>query len=368
MKKILIVIGTLHIGGAENVAMNICRYIDKSKFECHYLLFDKEKGGYEDEAIKLGAKIIRISPPNEGYRKFYNNLIDLIQKNKYDVVHTHTLWNNGIVITAAKKCRVPVRISHSHSTKSRYKEGFIYKLYIRFMKYLIIKNSTDFLACGKDAGKYLFGEKIYRNKCKIMYNGIDIDKYRYNKETAKKIRTELGLNSSFVIGNVARLAVVKNQMFLIDIFEEILKKRSNSILLIIGDGEERNRLEKKIKEKSLQDKIKMLGIRNDVNELLQAMDIFVLPSLFEGFGIVLIEAQSASLYSLASDKVPKEAKQSDYLEFFELEKSAEEWADKILSAPDIYRSDNISSEIYKKFDIKNIIKDLEKIYEKEYYI
>lgn len=361
--KVLQVIGSLRIGGAENVAMNFCRYLDKNKYQCDFLVFGDKIDGYEEEAIALGSNVIHIPFPNESYKNYFNNLKRILKDGEYEIVHTHILLNNGLVLKAAHDVNLKKRVSHSHSTNSGRKENFKYKLYESIMKKLIKKYSTHVIACGSDAGNYLFGEKLFKRNGIVINNGINTNKFRYNIDLRKKIRQNLGLENKLVVGHIGRLATVKNHEFLIDVFYEVNKIRPNSTLLIVGDGEQRNVVERKIRTLGIEESVIITGIRSDVSDILQAMDVFVFPSFFEGLPLTIIEAQSSGIQCLVSSKVTSQIKVTDLISFMSLEKPAIEWAEKVLDLATVQRRDRSKELLEKGFDVNSTIQILEKLYE-----
>lgn len=358
--KVLQIIGSMNIGGAETFLMNVLRKIDREIFEFILVCYGEETFDYEPEINKLGVKIVRIGKPSVvGYKQHYIEIKELINKIRPDVVHVHTYYNSGITMLAAKKCKIPVRITHSHSTKSNVSENLVYKVYTFVMKMLINKCSNVFLACGEDAGKALFYKN---NKFEVIYNGIDVDKFVYNEEYRKNKREELCIDkNTFVIGHVGRYCPVKNHTLLIDIFNEYLKVNNDTKLVLVGDGEERVKIEEKIKTYGIQDKVIICGKRLDVNELYNAMDLFLFPSLFEGFPVTLIETQINGLQALASDVIDETVKQTDLIEFFDIKQSLEEIV-KLINKNRKERAINSSN--INKFDINNTINCLEKYYKK----
>lgn len=361
--KILQVIGSLHIGGAENIAMNFSRYIDKNRFQCDYLVFSEDRGEYEDEAISLGSKVIHIDSPNKGYANYYKNLKRILNDGKYDVVHTHMLWNNGLTLKAAYDSGIKIRLSHSHSTNSGRKENLTYKIYVYFMKKFIRKYTTILIACGNDAGEYLYGKKLFKEKGIVINNGINIKNYIYSNKKREIVRQNFGLKDALVVGHVGRLTAVKNHDFLLDIFKHLHMLNQNSVLLIVGDGELRPSIENKIKELGLEERVIITGMRSDVADLLQAMDIFVMPSHFEGLPVTLIEAQASGLPSIVSDKVTSKVKVTDLITFMSLEETEEKWGRKILECIRAERDDKLQEMVAKGFDVYATIEQLEHIYE-----
>jgi glycosyltransferase involved in cell wall biosynthesis len=362
--KVLQVIGSLNIGGAENIAMNFARFLDKDQFQVDFLVFGDVKGAYENEAIQLGCKVIHIDPPSSSYFNYMRNIKRVLMEGEYDVVHTHTLLNNGLTLKAAFDLKIKKRISHSHSTNSGRKESILYKIYSFSMKKLIKKYATDYIACGDDAGEFLYGRELFKKKGKVLKNGIDVSKYAYNSKTRGEVRRSLGIDKELLVGHVGRLTAVKNHDFLIEVFREIQKNNENTKLLIVGDGELRKSLEKKINQLGLTDNVIFTGIRTDIHDLLQAIDVIVFPSLFEGFPVSMVEAQAAGVPCIVSNKVTSQIKVTNLISFMSLEESAKVWAQESLKRAINERTDRSAQMKEKGFDVITTIKTLEKIYEK----
>lgn len=364
--KILHVIGALHIGGAENMAMNFSRYIDRNRFQCDFLVFGKRIGEYESEAINLGAKVIHIDAPSEGYLAYAKNLKAILEDGNYDVIHSHTLLNNGLTLKIAYNAKIKKRISHSHSTNSGKIETLRYKIYSFIMKQIIKVYATEYLACGLDAGEYLYGKNVFKAKGIVINNGIDLEAYLYNEKKRAKIREEFGINNYMVIGHVGRFAEVKNHMFLLDVFKQINNINKDTILLLVGDGELRKDIESKIRTLNLEDNVLLIGNRNDVSDIMQAMDVFVFPSLYEGLPVVLIEAQASGLSCLVSSNITKELDMTNIISYISLEQSPNKWAEKVL---DILKNNIRCTNFHKiknaGYDIYDAIKRLENVYSED---
>ena len=358
-RKIIHIIGSMNIGGAETFLMNILRNIDKERYEFVFVCYGEAKFDYEEEIKKEGARIERISiPKTVGFFRYIKELEELFIREKPDVVHAHTYYNSAFSMLAAKKVGIETRITHSHNTKSDVKEGIVYVIYKKIMKYIINKYSNVFLACGIDAGRAIFYKK---NKYSVIYNGIETERFIFNKESRKLKREELGIkDDEFVIGNVARFMPVKNQSFLIDIFNEYLKINNKSKLILIGDGPTKEEIQKKVTKYNITEKVLFLGIRKDVNQLYNTMDLFVFPSLFEGFPVVLIETQINGLKALVSDNIDKTVKKSENIAFFDIVDSM----DSILKLIEKNKEER-KEKVYDlgELDIKNTLKVLCKYYE-----
>lgn len=329
-KRVLSVISKLTIGGAEKVARDIGFYADSEEFETHYLVFGEKKGDYEDELTAHGCKIIRIPEPSENYAAYFNNLKKLINEYHYDIIHAHTMFNIGWAMLAGKLCKVPVRVAHSHSALAE-KRDFKTRVYESLMRFLIKTCATDFVACGKKAGERLYGKRFFNKKGTLILNGIDVKSFRFDEEKRKEIREKLNIGEKFVIGHAGHLASVKNQGFLIEIMPETLKKKPESVLLLLGDGEERENYEKKVSELNLEDKVIFTGNVRNVGDCLSAMDVFAFPSLYEGTPLSVIEVQSNGLPCVISDSVPNDVFLTELIKPLSLSKKAD-WVDEICKA------------------------------------
>ena len=359
MKKILIIGLTQNFGGVESVIMNYYRNFDKKNFEFHFVKnFDKIPN--EQEIIKLGGIFHNIVSVKNNMFKYYKQLNQLFKNNKFDVVWFNScILVNFAYIKYAKKYGVKKIIVHSHNSK------FMDTSIFRPLKYLlhkinkrkIFKYATDFWSCGVDASKFFFEDKIINSeKHKIINNAIDLEKFKFNESVREEYRKKLGLKNCYVIGNVGRLHYQKNQKFLVDVFKNVYEKNNNARLLLIGQGEDEQKLKEQVEKLNLQKVIMFLGARNDVPNLLQAMDCFVLPSLYEGLPVVGIEAEASGLKCVFSEFVPKEVKFCDEVLFLPLDK--DEWVKELLKEKTSQRKFNYCDE----FDIKIESKKVEKYF------
>lgn len=331
-KKILIIIGKLYIGGAEKIGRDIGLYADKNEFEIHYLVFEDEVGAYEAELEEAGCRIIHMRSPSENRIAYYENLKKLIREEKYDVIHSHTMFNSGWAMMAGKACGVPVRIAHSHSIRGPEKRGTVKNAYEKTMRKLILRYATHLVACGKSAGEWLYGEKVFAEKGLLIYNGIGLDEFTYDEKVRNNIRAKYGLENKFVIGHVGHLAAVKNQAFLIGMMPEILKSRPEAMLLLLGEGSDREMLQEKIAELGLEKNAIMTGNMPNVGEFMSAMDVFAFPSLYEGMPLAMVEAQTNGLPCIISDRVPKDVYLTDLVTAVSIENTEECWIEKLCGA------------------------------------
>ena len=340
------IIGKWLGGGVEAVVMNYYRHIDRTKIQFDFLCDEDSTNIPYEEIEQLGGRVILI-PPYQKVFKYQKELIRIFKENNYKIVHSHINTLSVFSLRAAKKAGVKVRIAHSHSTtnKKEWKKNLLKQVLRPFSKVY----ATDYMCCSELAGRWLFGDKTYDSgKVYLLNNAIDLDKFKYNESLRKKKRKELGISDdTLVIGHIGRFVAQKNHTFLIDIFNEVHKKNSNSLLLLVGQGPLKEEIENKVKELQLNDSVRFLGQRNDANELYQAFDVFCLPSLYEGLPVVGVEAQATGLLCIFSDDMTKETKVLDTTEFLSLNQSVEEWANDIIK----------KHSKYERKDVKNIIAD-----------
>lgn len=356
------IIGKWLGGGVEAVVMNYYRHIDRSKIQFDFLCDEDSTNIPYEEIEKLGGRVILI-PPYQKVFKYQKELIRIFKENNYKIVHSHINTLSVFPLRAAKKAGVKVRIAHSHSTtnKKEWKKNLLKQVLRPFSKVY----ATDYMCCSELAGRWLFGDKAYDSgKVYLLNNAIDLDKFKYNEALRKEKRKELGISDdTLVIGHIGRFVAQKNHDYLIDIFNEVLKKNNNSILLLVGQGPLMEEIKNKVKELKLNDSVRFLGQRNDVNELYQAFDVFCLPSLYEGLPVVGVEAQASGLLCILSNAMTKETKVLDITKFISLNNTPKDWADSILDDVKKYKRIDTSKEMTSKnFNIREEAKKLEKYY------
>ena len=357
-KRIVHVVGCMVPGGGiESMILNLLREIDHSKYVFDFIYFTKENSKYDNEIKKYGGRIFH----------FPNNNISIIRqfvawikfcKNypEYRLFHIHRC-TPFFFITILLRLLGKKVILHSHDV-------FLEKSLVSFLYYPQRFFGNYFMACSNIAAISKFGRHIAKSAyCTIVKNGINSKIFRFSSDQRNLIRKELNLKEdTFLIGNVGRFVLEKNHSFLLDIFANILTIKPNSKLLLIGDGILRHEIEEKIKKLNLTNRVILLGVVNNVNELLNALDVFVLPSISEGLGIVAIEAQMNNLPTIVSDKIPIEANISSNFISIPLTKPANEWAKSIITISENHNR-NISS-FTKNFDISNTTKTVCSIYDK----
>lgn len=356
------IIGKWLGGGVEAVVMNYYRNIDRSKIQFDFICDEDSTNIPYDEIKKLGGKVI-IIPPYQKVIKYHKALKKVLKEGNYKMVHSHINTLSVFPLFAAKCVGVPVRIAHSHSTsnKKEWKKTLMKNALKPFSKVF----ATNYMCCSEYAGRWLFGDKEYdKGNVYLLNNAIDLDKFKYDEKVRKLKRKELGIkDDTFVIGHIGRFVAQKNHTFLIDIFNEYHKKNKKSILLLVGQGPKVEEIKEKVNNLNLSDSVVFLGQREDANELYQAFDIFLLPSLYEGLPVVGVEAQASGLLCLLSDEMTKETKVLSSTVFMSLSVSAKEWSNMITKKIKKYKRLDTTKEITKNnFNIKEEAGKLENKY------
>ncbi len=361
-QKILHVLGGLDHGGAESFLMNALRFIDHSKYEFGIATFMQPKNGekfdFEDELKKMGVKLYHVADNRfKNPLKFENDIAKIVKDNGYKTVHSHIDFMSALVLTGAKKGGATKRIAHSHSTNNMKINSKPMQVVSGVLRRKLNRVATDRVACGEDAGKFLFGAK---QRFVVVHNGIDLERFRFNANTRHKMREQCGFNEDdMILLNVGRYEKVKNHEKLIDIFGDYSRKHKNAHLLIIGDGSLKEALEEKIASERLEKSVTLLPSQDKVERYFMMADVFVMPSLFEGIPNVGIEAQACGMKCLFSDKVPKEVKILDSTEFIPLNG---DWLKAIKRAEN--RNMATKQPGMKAFNIKETVKILESVYDK----
>ena len=350
MIRVLHIFGIMNMGGAETMMMNVYRHIDRTKIQFDFLCMNEEKGDYEDEIKELGGRIYKIPAPSKvGYVEHIKGIINICKMyGPYQAIHIPTMFHSGIVCLAAFIAKIPIRIVHAHTT-SEEEKTIKRKIYNFVCRRLINIFSTVKIACGEAARDFLFGKtNRVKKQVIILKNGINIGNFSHIDEKKKiEIRNQLEIEKNqFIIGHVGRFVKVKNHEFFIKLAKSLDKE--NYKILLVGDGELKGDIENKIKEKHLENKFILTCKRKDINVIMSIMDIFVMPSLYEGFPMVLIEALASGKNCVVSDNISKEVDIDEgSIDFANLNDDIQIWIDKIIK------------QTRKKVDMKSRIKILE---------
>jgi glycosyltransferase involved in cell wall biosynthesis len=355
-------------GGAEAMIMNYMRNVNRDLIQFDFLTNRDYRAAYEDEIESLGGKVYHMCPMYPGrFRQYKREVRTFLKEHpQYQIIHSNLEERSYFALKEAKKLGIPVRISHSHNRPLGFNPKLIVRYYFRFMlKYY----NTHMFSCGVEAGDWLYGKKN-RDKVIIMNNAIDAKQYTYNQSKSIDMKKTLGVEDKLVIGHVGRFFPQKNHPFLIDIFYEVHKKNPDAVLLLVGGGELddalKNQMKQKVEDLGLADSVHFLGVRKDVNEVMQAFDLFLLPSLFEGLPVTMVEAQASGLPCVISDKVPIQCDITGNVKVVALEDAPSKWADVVLDFVKKFERKDTFDKIKKAgFDIKENAKWLEEFYREE---
>ncbi|WP_297420774.1 glycosyltransferase family 1 protein [Clostridium sp.] len=358
--RVGVVIGKWINYGVETLVLNCYRNIDKSKIQFDFII-DEDSGATPTEEIEsMGGRVI-IVPPYQKPIRYHKALVKLFRDNEYKIVHAHTSTLCVFPLWAAKSAQVPIRIAHCHTTagKGEYLKNIIkYSLRPFSMMY-----PTHLAASSHFGGEWLFGKGCFE-KYDMYYLPVarDIEQFIYNEERRNKIRKELGVVGKFVVGHLGRFVPQKNHMFLIDVFKEIHSMDSNAVLLLAGDGELIDDVLKKVNKLGLTEYVLFLGRRSDASNLYQAMDVFILPSLYEGVPGTGIEAQSAGLPFIYSNTVTDEARILSTTFRLPLDVGAKKWAETAIDSKQHPRENTYQEMTDAGYNIKVAARELENYY------
>lgn len=360
MVRVLQIIGSLNMGGAENFLMNLYRNIDRDKVQFDFAVYDQPReGGFYDEVKKMGGKIYYIPNKSSGILKNVNAVKQIVQERGYKTVWRHTdSWIGGLDLAAAKWGGAERLILHSHNTRTKGIQLILHYILKPFLMPLI----TGRFACGMMAGRWMYGRKDFR----IICNGIDIQKYRYDEKVRSEYRSSFGItNDQLVIGHIGRFVREKNHTFLLEILSHMLQSNRNVVLMLVGEGELKETIEQYASEKGIADYVRFLGIRNDVEKLMQMFDVFVLPSLFEGVPVTLVEAQTADLPCAISDNISAEVQLLDTIRLLNLSEPLEEWEKSIMALSKHKRTDVTAVIAEQGYDIKQTAETIQRFLEEK---
>ena len=325
--RIAHIIGKLNAAGVEAVVNNYYKNIDHNKYQFDYYIDSDSSCKPPQEMIDMGARYFVIHP----YQHLFSHiktLVRLFKENKYLIVHSGMNTLAPISLFAAWIAGVPIRINHNHSTagKGEFKRNCLKYCLRPFAKVF----ANYYCACSKYAGIWLFGKNFFSSgKVTVFNNAVDTSKFAFSTSNRDKLRKELGISNKYVIGHIGRFTKQKNHYFLIDIFEQYYKKNSNAVLLLVGIGELQDEIKDAVKKKRLEDAVIFLGKRSDVDELYSAMDLFVLPSLYEGLPVVGVEAQVSGLPCIFSNEITREVAITENVYFLPIDGSVSDWCSQI---------------------------------------
>lgn len=348
-------------GGAETMVMNYYRHIDRTKVQFDFLVHREQRGAYDDEIEALGGRIYRMYPIYpQNFAKYKRDIRTFFKEHpEYRIIHSHMSELGYFAFKEAAKQGVPIRICHAHNAP----HGFDMKMVMRnYFKKRMMPYLTHLFMCGIESGRWLYGKKN-EDRFIMLNNAIDAKMYSFNTSKRIQIRNQFGIQNELVVGHVGRFNPQKNHPFLMEIFAALLKKEPNALLLLVGGGNDMPKIQSKAQELGIADHIRFLGVRSDVADIMQAMDVFVFPSLYEGLPVTMVEAQASGLPCLISDKVPSECILTKGLvEVVPLSETADVWAEKILDSRNTPRTDRRLEIAAHGFDITTEAVKLQEFY------
>ena len=350
---------TNNTGGKETYIINVFNALDKKKYKCFFIAYDEEIA-YEQYLKDNGAIVVHVTSRNKNLFSFKKELNIFFSSNHIDALWAHkTTLSSCEILSIAKKHNVPVRIIHSHCSENM--GGKLTYVLHTINKMTIDQKATVRVACSDVASKWFFDDK----KSIILKNSIDLDKFKFNANVRKQMRKELNAEDKFVVGHVGRFGVEKNHTKLLSVFKKLHDQDKNTVLVLCGDGEERANIERKIADLELTDSVKLMGIVRNVQDYLQAFDIIVMPSLFEGLPFALMEAQASGLKCVVSDTVSPESNVVGWNVSIGLSMTDDEWVKGITSCDMKYdRLEGYRILKEKGFDLKDCMKKVEKLINK----
>lgn len=318
MINILMTTARMPINGISNVIMQYLRNLDKQKFQVD-ILTSTIDNGYKNEIIQRNSQLILWKERETNQITYFYKLLELLKNNEYDVIHNHgNSATMAVEMLAAKIAGVPVRIVHSHNTTCQH------KYFDKLLRPVLYGCSTHRLACGDDAGRWLYGKRTFS----VVNNGIDLSKFDYDSDERKRIRNECGIDNSYVIGHIGRFTYQKNHEFLLNVFDKVAKQRDDVVLLLVGIGPLFESVQSLVKRMGLEKRVIFYGATNKPASLYSAFDVFAFPSRFEGLPFVLVETQANGLPSIISDKVTNEVICTSFSKKISLDK-IEDWVSSI---------------------------------------
>lgn len=353
-------------GGLTGYIAQNYQYMDKTKIEFDFLTYDTDKLDFEDEFINMGAKFYHIHRPSHPI-DFYKSLKHILKQGNYKVIHFNLSYANFVPVILAKLAGAHNIIIHSHSTDIDDQRIFIRKIKtgVHLLgKRIFLFVGDSFWACSADAAKWMFPQKVLKeDKWFLAHNAIDVKKYVYNPDKRNLLRKDIGIApDTFVIGHIGRFTYQKNHEFLLEVFRAVKKEKKDCKLMLIGDGPETQHIKGLVEMFGINGDVLFLGRRTDVPDLLQAMDCFVLPSRFEGLGVVGIEAQAAGIPCVFSDNVPKEINITNLVTFLSLDTGSIKWSEEILKKIGLSKSDQHINIFNAGYDLEHEVHIVQKMY------
>ena len=351
MIRVAHAIGSLEIGGSQSFVMNLYRSIDRNRVQFDFIVEHPRESPYYSEISDLGGQIFELPAFRGNIIRYRSSWSDLLSNHpEWKVLHSHVRSTASLYLPLAKERGIKT-IIHSHSTSEAKNIMAPVK---RLLEYPLRYQADYYFSCSDGAGRWLFGNKLVnQGRVEIVPNAIDALSFKYDAGIRKSVRSELNIESTaLVVGHVGRMVPVKNHEFILRVFQQVHARNNNSRLLLIGDGPERANLEKIASELGIKNSVIFAGLRGDINRCLQAMDLFIMPSLYEGFPVSLLEAQASGLPCVISDVITTETDVcSEAIRRLSLEDKVEIWAEACFEKSTANRADACTAVASAGFDV-----------------
>lgn len=367
MRRVLHVVSALERGGAEMMIMDVYRRIDHGELQFDFVSHGLKEGEFEAEIRQLGGKVFRItSLGRAGPALYIKTLVSIMKDGQYDAVHVHTDFQGGVVAFAAFLSKVKIRICHSHCTSWNRREYGMQALGLKALKGMIHMFANQYCACSGEAGRFLFGENF--RDLKIMNNTVDITSYQSLNEVDRQVeRKKMGIPlEDLIIGHVGRFSESKNQSFILSLLQHLHHRGVKASAIFVGDGPLKQEIEIEAERLGVEKSVHFLGIQPDIPKWMYLFDVFVFPSLFEGFGIAALEAQCAGTPCIVSDRVPAAVDTGvGLVTYLGLEEPIENWADAIMDTASLQKPSlsGIHDQFLQNgFDVENSVRQWAKLY------
>lgn len=354
--RVLHVFGALDTGGVANFVMNTYRSMDRTRVQYDFAL-SQGAAVMDEEAKSLGARLFYFDPTKNLIKNL--NWV-LTESGPFDAVHSHMFFYSGLILRCAKQHGVPIRIAHAHNAHTGESGSLVRRAYESGMRRMIRANATVMLGCSEKACRYVFGDRCMSDpRVSVLPDGIDCERFAFDEAERRKIRMQYGLGNRFVVGHVGHFNPAKNHEKILQVFAEVKKRRDDAALLLVGDGELEQETHARVHSMGLDADVIFAGAHQNVEDYYNAMDVFLFPSRYEGFGMAMVEAQANGLACVASDVVPEETNVTGRAVFLPLEASADQWVTALLS---MNRHVALNNSLLKKYDINSVAADLASLY------
>lgn len=369
MKRICIYCEKWASGGIESFLSNVITHMNLENAAIDIVAACIEESIFTEKLRSFGIHFFELSGNRNHINKNRKLFLQLARERHYDVLHINAFHGGSFYyLHLAKKLKIPVRIAHGHCAGlNSSKHARLKEMIHRCAKKMFARDAAELWACSQVAATFMYPkDKRYRNTCRIIPNGIDIERFRFQNRQRLDMRRTMGLSDQFIVGTVGRLCREKNHMFLLDVFSNVLKMQPNSTLLFVGEGAEYSRLIQRAKELKIEQNVVFYGATDRVEQLLWAMDVFVFPSLVEGLGLAAIEAQTAGLPILCSDVIPAEAHILSTMRSMSLKEPLDKWAKVVLDLQNSNKHRESCADIVRErgFDCSDIAEQIAEVYKK----